>query len=71
VRRNIVTAQAWQSRKGLILLSIRVDGAVTVLTRITGIHGERDERVSRSAVFDWAHRESHPVVVVPGAVAAF
>ncbi|SOY93326.1 putative hydrolase of the alpha/beta superfamily [Cupriavidus taiwanensis] len=31
------------------------------------IHGERDERVALSAVFDWARPQSLPIVVVPGA----
>jgi alpha/beta superfamily hydrolase len=31
------------------------------------IHGERDERVSLSAVLDWARPDGTPVTVVPGA----
>ncbi|KHK55887.1 GntR family transcriptional regulator [Ralstonia sp. A12] len=31
------------------------------------IHGEQDERVSPTAVFDWARPQGLPVVVVPGA----
>lgn len=31
------------------------------------IHGEQDERVSLTAVFDWARPQGQPVVVVPGA----
>lgn len=31
------------------------------------VHGEHDERVPLSAVFDWARPQAHPVVVVPGA----
>jgi len=31
------------------------------------IHGEKDERVPLSAVFDWARPQGLPIVVVPGA----
>lgn len=31
------------------------------------IHGENDERVALSAIFDWARPQQLPVVVVPGA----
>lgn len=31
------------------------------------VHGEQDERVALSAVFDWARPQQLPVVVVPGA----
>lgn len=31
------------------------------------VHGEQDERVALSAVFDWARPQELPVVVIPGA----
>lgn len=31
------------------------------------MHGENDERVALSAIFDWARPQQLPVVVVPGA----
>ena len=45
---------------------IRDDGAQTVPENTLVIHGEQDDVVPLSAVFDWARPQNLPLVVVPG-----